>query len=155
MLRDIPEFYDKSTRTFLGYTEEAFEFCKSLVLTASVTTLYTRSLRTLWNPLDFYVYILSAETSDHIMRVAIEAWNDREKTWHEWAFGPYAALFFEDVDTASGLYRMYRLETTPKMMRFKLVGTNLSGAETFTVTIAGDLYVLRSRGSPVIALMEQ
>jgi len=145
MIRDIPQFWDKSPPQFLGYTEKAFEFCKDLVLTASVTTLYSKNLRSLWNPLDFYIYIESAETSDHYMRIAIEAWNDRERTWHEWAFGPYAAFFFEDEDTASGLYQMHRLPVTPKMMRFKLVGFELSGDETFTVTIHGDLYVLRNQ----------
>jgi len=138
--RDIPEFYDQATGFRYGYTSRLIQFLEAVTIDANTTERYSEPFRSLFHELWLYAFIDSTTTGDQYMRLLLEALNERKGTWHPVRTGPLAAMFVEDVDTASGAYYGWHLRVTPRVFRVKVVGTNLSGAEAFTVTVYGELF---------------
>lgn len=93
-----------------------------------------------------YVHIDSTATP-YNLHVEVEFLDRWTGQWYTYKQGPFAALFWEDVDCASGLWECFVGDVLGRAMRVKLTGVNLvnNGDEVdaqnyFTVSIAVDLW---------------
>jgi len=93
-----------------------------------------------------YVYIDSTSTPDliHIEVQFLDRWTGQWYTFKQW---PFAALYWEDADTASGIYECFEGNVLGRAMRVKLTGENvaasgnvLSATKYFTVSIGVDYW---------------
>ncbi len=60
--------------------------------------------------------------------------------WHLHAQGPFASLFYEDGDTASGLYECFVGDCLGRAMRVTVVGVGTTGSAYFTVSAAAEFW---------------
>lgn len=93
-----------------------------------------------------YVNIDSTSSPDllHIEVEFLDRWSER---WYSYKQGLFAALFYEDTDTASGIWEAFVGDVLGRALRVKLTGENvaasgnvLGAAKYFTVSIAVDLW---------------
>ena len=93
-----------------------------------------------------FVGIDSTSTPD-LLHVEIEFLDWWTGQWYTYKQGPFAALFWEDGDTASGIWECFVGDVLGRELRVKLTGVNvdqsdnvLSSTKYFTVTIGIDLW---------------
>jgi len=93
-----------------------------------------------------YVFIDSTSTPD-LLRVEVEFLDRWTGQWYTHKQGPFAALFWEDTDTASGIYECFVGDVLGRAMRVKLTGVDvaasgnvLSSTKYFTVSIGVDFW---------------
>ncbi len=93
-----------------------------------------------------YVYIDSTSTPD-LLHVEVEFLDRWTGQWYTHKQGPFAALFWEDADTASGIYECFVGDVVGREFRVKLTGVDvaasgntLSATKYFTVSIAVDFW---------------
>jgi len=86
-----------------------------------------------------FVYIDStgAPTTLHVEVEFLDRWTGQ---WYTFKQGPFAALFWEDTDTASGIWECFIGDVLGRALRVKLTGTDTIQGATFTVSIAVDLW---------------
>ena len=93
-----------------------------------------------------YVSIISESTPDllHVEVEFLDRWSSRWYTYKQW---PFAALFWEDVDTIPGIYECFYGEVVGRAMRVKLTGVNVAAsgnvlgtAKYFTCSVAVDFW---------------
>jgi len=86
-----------------------------------------------------YVYIDStlAPTTLQIKVQFLDPWSG---AWYDHKQGVFAALFYEDGDTASGIYEVFTGDVVGRAMRVVLVGVGSTGVAYFTTSIAVDFW---------------
>ncbi len=95
-----------------------------------------------------YVFIDSLSNPDiiHVEVEFLDPWTARWYTYKQW---PFAALFWEDADTANGIWECFYGEVAGRAMRVKLTGVNSNGTDhgssldathNFTVSIGVDFW---------------
>jgi hypothetical protein len=60
--------------------------------------------------------------------------------WHTYKQGPFASFFWEDADTADGIYEMFSGDVAGRAMRVTLTGIGTSGSAYFTVDVAVEFW---------------
>lgn len=93
-----------------------------------------------------YVYIKSTSTP-YLVHVEVEfldRWTGKWYTYKQW---PFAALFWEDTDTANGIWECFYGEVVGREIRAKVTGVEESGnggvvdaTHYFTVSVAVDFW---------------
>lgn len=63
----------------------------------------------------------------------LDRWTGR---WYTYKQGPFASLFWEDGDTASGIAECFRDQCLGRAIRITLTGVGTSGSAYFTVSAA-------------------
>ncbi len=93
-----------------------------------------------------YAYIDSTSTPD-LLHVEVELLDRWTGKWYTHKQGPFAALYWEDTDTASGIWECFVGDILGRSFRVKLTGVNVAnsgnvlGADKyFTVSIAVDFW---------------
>jgi len=86
-----------------------------------------------------YVYIDSAGQPT-TLQVEVEFLDWVSGQWHTFKQGPFAALFWEDGDTANGIYECFVGDVLGRAVRVKLTGVGTSAGVSFTVSIGLDLW---------------
>ena len=93
-----------------------------------------------------FVHIDSTSTPD-LIHVEVEFLDRWTGQWYTFKQGPFAALFWEDGDTASGIYECFVGDVLGRAVRVKLTGVNvaasgnvLSSTKYFTVSVGLDLW---------------
>ena len=93
-----------------------------------------------------YVHIDSTSTPD-LIHVEVEFLDRWTGQWYTHKQGPFAALFWEDGDTASGIYECFVGDVLGRAVRVKLTGVNVAAsgnvlgvAKYFTVSIGVDFW---------------
>jgi len=93
-----------------------------------------------------YVYIKSTSTPD-VLHVEVEFLDRWTGQWYTYKQGLFAALFYEDGDTANGIYEAFVGGVYGRAMRAKLTGVNVAASgnvlaadKFFTVNIAADFW---------------
>lgn len=93
-----------------------------------------------------YVYIKSTSTPYNV-HVEVEFLNRWTGRWHTYKQWPFAALFWEDADTADGIWECFYGEVAGRVMRVKVTGVEESGnggvvdaTKYFTVSVAVDFW---------------
>ncbi len=86
-----------------------------------------------------YVYIdsTSTPTTLHVEVEFLDRWTGK---WFTYKQGPFAALFWEDADTASGIYECFTGDVLGRAVRVKLTGVGTSPGVSFKVTIGIDFW---------------
>jgi hypothetical protein len=93
-----------------------------------------------------YVYIDSTSTPDqlHIEVEFLDRWTGQ---WYTHKQGLFASLYYEDTDTASGIYECFVGDVLGRAFRVKLTGVDvsqsgntLSSTKYFTVSIGVDFW---------------
>ncbi len=68
------------------------------------------------------------------IRFIVEFSNDGGTTWYEYRQGVFASLFYEDVDTASGLLVAFSGDNAGAEFRLRIVAVGTDVTNLFTVT---------------------
>ena len=86
-----------------------------------------------------YVYIDStgAPTTLQVEVQFLDEWSGQ---WYTYKQGLFAALFWEDGDTASGIYECFVGDVLGRAVRVKLTGVGTAAAAYFTTSIALDFW---------------
>lgn len=79
----------------------------------------------------------STPTTLQIKVQFLDRWTGK---WHTYKQGPFAALYYEDQDTASGIYEILQGMCAGRAMRVTLTGVGTSGSAYFTVSVALELW---------------
>lgn len=74
------------------------------------------------------------------IRFIVEFSPDGGTTWHEYRQGPFASLYYEDVDTGSGLLVCFSGDCAGRSFRLRAVATGTSATALFTVTAQAEFY---------------
>ena len=93
-----------------------------------------------------YVFIDSTGAPDNL-HVEVEFLDRWTGQWYTHKQFPFAALFWEDVDTASGIYECFVGDVLGRAMRVKLTGVNVAASGNtigptvyYTVSIGVDFW---------------
>lgn len=86
-----------------------------------------------------YVYIDSSSTPT-TLQVEVEFLDRWTGHWHHYKQGPFAALFWEDGDTASGIYECFVGDVAGRAVRVTLTGVGTEAAKYFDVSIGLDFW---------------
>lgn len=88
-----------------------------------------------------YVAIKFDGTADTInLKIEVEFLDRWTGKWYHYKQGPFAALFWEDTDTANGIWECFQGDVLGRAIRVKLTGIGVSTANHFHVSIAIDLW---------------
>ena len=80
-------------------------------------------------------------TADTInLKVEVEFLDRWTGRWYHYKQGPFAALFWEEVDTKDGLWEAFAGDVLGRAMRVKLTGIGVSAVNYFTVSISTDFW---------------
>lgn len=74
------------------------------------------------------------------IRFIVEFSPDGGTTWHEYRQGPFASLYYEDQDTASGLLVCLSGDCAGRTFRLRAVATGTSATALFTATAQAEFY---------------
>ena len=93
-----------------------------------------------------YVHIDSTLTP-HNLHIEVEFLDRWSGQWYTYKQGLFAALFYEDVDTAAGIYECFVGDVLGRAFRIKLTGVDdpanghvVDATNYFTVSIAVDFW---------------
>jgi len=88
-----------------------------------------------------YCYVDFTGTPDtitqHIEVEFLDPWTGR---WYTHKQGLFAALFYEDTDTATGIWECFVGDVLGRAMRVKLTGLGTDATHYFTVSIGVDFW---------------
>ncbi len=80
-------------------------------------------------------------TADTInLHIEVEFLNRWTNQWYTYKQGLFAALFYEDTDTANRIYESFQGDVLGRAMRVKLTGIGVSDANHFHVSIGVDFW---------------
>lgn len=93
-----------------------------------------------------FIYIDSTGSPD-LLHIEVEFLDRWGRSWHTYKQGLFAALFYEDTDTAAGIYECFQGMCLGRAVRVKLTGVNVAQSghvldkdNYFTVSIAVDFW---------------
>lgn len=88
-----------------------------------------------WAGLWVDIFVDSTGTSTHTVRV-LPQFADEDGNWYDFEEGLWASLMWEDVDTASGVYKTFNLPCGGRrLVRFRVIGANTTAVNYFDVII--------------------
>lgn len=93
-----------------------------------------------WRYFLLYLNVDSTGTGAHYIQFILQFSPDGGTNWYDLAEGEFAALFYEDVDTASGIKECFSGKCHGRDMRLRIVATNTSANLKFTVTAKLELW---------------
>jgi hypothetical protein len=136
----------------MGFSEERAELEPSrsakiytlldgVVLDAVATTINSAPIDTETRRMFLlYLNVDSTGTGAHILQAIVQFSDDGGETWYDYLQGPFAALYFEDVDTASGVKVCFSGVCAGRDMRVQLKSTSTSATLKFTVTAKAEFW---------------
>ena len=74
------------------------------------------------------------------LQVKVQFLNRWDGQWYTYKQGPFAALFWEDGDTGSGIYECFVGECLGRAIRVTLTGVGTSSTAIFDVSVTLDLF---------------
>jgi len=89
-----------------------------------------------------YVYIDStyAQVGTYNIHIEVEFLDRWTGQWYTYKQGLFAALFYEEVDTANGIYECFSGDVLGRAMRVKLTGIGVDADTYFTASIGADFW---------------
>jgi hypothetical protein len=88
-----------------------------------------------------YCHVEFDGTPDTItLQIKVEFLDPWTGQWYKHKQGLFAALFYEDTDTANGIWECFTGDVLGRAMRVRLVGTGVSAANHFHVDIGVDFW---------------
>lgn len=86
-----------------------------------------------------YLFIDSTSTPT-TLRIEVEFLEPWSGKWHTYKQGVFAALYYEDGDTASGIWECFQGMCAGREMRIKLTGVGVTSSAYFTNSSAVELF---------------
>ncbi len=93
-----------------------------------------------------HVYLDSTSSPD-VIHIEVEFLDEWSGQWYTHKQGVFAALYYEDTDTASGIYECFVGDVVGRAMRVKITGVNVaasgnvfSSTKYFTTSISVDFW---------------
>jgi len=74
------------------------------------------------------------------LQVKVEFLNRWDGQWYHYKQGPFAALFWEDGDTAEGIYEAFVGDVLGRALRVTLTAVGPDSSKYFTTTISVDFW---------------
>ena len=88
-----------------------------------------------------YVHVEFDGTADTInLHIEVEFLDRWTGQWYSYKQGLFAALYYEDTDTADGIWECFQSDVLGRAMRVKLTGIGVATANHFHVSIAVDFW---------------
>ena len=88
-----------------------------------------------------YVHVEFDGTPDTItLHIEVEFLDRWTEAWYSYKQGLFAALFYEDTDTATGIWECFQGDVLGRAMRVKLTGLGVSAANHFDASIGVDFW---------------
>ncbi len=88
-----------------------------------------------------YVHVHFHGTADTIeVRIEVEFLDRWTGKWYSYHQGLFAALFYEDTDTANGIWECFSGDVLGRAVRVKVTGIAVNANNYFTVSIGIDLW---------------
>lgn len=87
-----------------------------------------------------HLNVKSTGTGAHVIQVIVQFSTDGGTTWSSYLQGPFAALFYEDVDTATAIQHCFSGVCGGRDMRVQLKSTGTSATLMFTVTAKAEFW---------------
>ncbi len=110
------------------------------VLNALNTSLRSDSIPTQgFRHFALFLRIKSASTPTTV-QIIVEFLEPSSGRWTKYNTGLFAALFYEDQDTATEVDDVFVGDVAGRQMRIRIVGVGTTASATFTVSVAVDLY---------------
>lgn len=119
--------------------KEQLQLFENEVVNDTVARVSTGVICAPFRKFGLYVFIDStlAPTTIQIEVEFLDRYTGQWYTYKQW---PFAALFWEDGDTAAGIYECFYGEVVGRAARVKLTGVGTSSVNFFTVSIAIDFW---------------
>jgi hypothetical protein len=90
---------------------------------------------------NFLLYLSVDSTSDPTtVQFLVQFSDDAGTTWWTYKQGPFAALFYEDADTATEINECFSSVCAGRLMRIRAVGTGTDGTHTFKISAKVELF---------------
>ena len=87
-----------------------------------------------------YAAIDSTGTDDHTVHVEVQFLEPTSGQWYSHKQGLFAALFWEDEDTASGIHEMFSGDCAGRECRLKITGGGVSSLLYFDVSLSMEFW---------------
>ena len=88
-----------------------------------------------------YVHVDFDGAADAInLKIEVEFLDRWTSLWYHYKQGLFAALFYEDTDTADGIWECFQGDVLGRAFRVKLTGIGVSTANHFHVSIGVDFW---------------
>jgi len=88
-----------------------------------------------------YVYVRFRGTHDTInLHIEVEFLSRWTGQWYTYKQGLFAALYYEDTDTAAGIYECFTGDVLGRFFRVKLTGVGVSSVNYYEVNIDVDFW---------------
>lgn len=135
----------KSTRPVrqddaLYRSEDVVQLADQKVFNAALTTLITESLPVGgFRHFTLYLKMLSSG-SPTTLHYEVQFLESTSNEWHTYKQGPFAALYYEDEDTATETKECFVGDCAGRRMRLKITAVGTAAAKTFTVSAAVEFY---------------
>lgn len=81
-----------------------------------------------------FLEVDSTGTDDHVLQVVVQFSHEDQAKPYDYKQGLFAALFYEDQDTASGISECFSGRCWGREISIKLVGTGVTSSLYFTVS---------------------
>jgi len=85
------------------------------------------------------LYIDSTLTPTDV-HIEVEFLDQHTGKWYSYKQGVYASLYYEDSDTASGIYECFMGECSGRAMRLKITGSGTTSSAYFTISASVELF---------------
>lgn len=92
-----------------------------------------------WTDFLLMLSVLSANTPTTVQFI-VQFSDDGGSTWYSYLQGLFAALFYEDADTATVVRECFSGKVQGRDMRVRAVGVGTGASDTFTVTAKLELW---------------
>jgi hypothetical protein len=87
--------------------------------------------------LHLFIDSTGAPTTIRFIVQFLNRWDGR---WYSYKQGPFAALYYEDTDTASGVVECFQGEVLGRAIRVRAVGVGTTSAAYFAISASVELY---------------
>jgi len=131
--------FPKLQEEVLYRSEQQLQLFEEVIVNDTVARYSDPVLCAPFRKFGLYVYIDStgAPTTLHVEVEFLDRWSGK---WHTYKQGPFAALFWEDTDTADGIYECFVGDVLGRAVRVKLTGLGTEAKLYFTTSIGMDLW---------------
>ena len=105
------------------------EVVNSTIITPISPSILTRPFRHFLLHLD-----IDSTSTPTTLRVEIQFASTVTGKWHTYKQGPFASLYWEDVDTATAIQECFEGSCAGRLFRIKLTGAGVTSSAYFTVS---------------------
>jgi len=89
----------------------------------------------------FHLYLdIDSTSTPTDLRVKVQFRNPNDEKWYTYKQGPFASLYWEDQDTASGIQESFSGDCAGREMRLTLTGSGTTSSAYFDVSAYVEFY---------------